>query len=76
MSIAPYFDAAHFAPRMKIPVRVVVGFADTTCPPPCVYAAYNALGGTDKSIRNVLGMTHSVKPEVRSEMEEWLRVGR
>ena len=73
LSIAPYFDAAHFAPRMKIPVRVVVGFADTTCPPPCVYAAYNALGGTDKSIRNVLGMTHSVKPEVRSEMEEWLR---
>ena len=48
----------------------------TTCPPPCVYAAYNALGGKDKAIRNVLGMTHSVNPDVRREMEEWLRAGR
>ena len=72
-AIAPYFDAAHFAPRVKIPVRVVVGFSDTTCPPPCVYAAYNALGGRDKGIRNVPGMGHSSRPEVRSEMDKWLR---
>ena len=74
-ALAPYFDVAHFAPRVKIPVRVVVGLADTTCPPPCVYAAYNALGG-NKSIRSVQGMNHSVNPEVRRETEEWLRTGR
>ena len=72
-SIAPYFDAAHFAPRVKIPVRVVVGFADTTCPPTCVYAAYNALGSKEKSIRNGLGMGHGTFPQIRRETEEWLR---
>ena len=72
-AIAPYFDAAHFAPRVKIPVRVVVGLADTTCPPSCVHAAFNALGGKAKSIRNVPGMGHGVFPDVRREMDEWLR---
>ncbi len=74
-AIAPYFDAAHFAPRVKIPVRVVVGLSDTTCPPPCVYAAYNAFGSRDKSIRNVPGMGHGVFAKMREEAEKWLRAG-
>lgn len=72
-AIAPYFDAAHFAARVKIPVRVSVGFSDTTCPPPCVYAAYNALRSSDKAIHNGLGMGHSTYPEIRRKIEEWLR---
>ena len=72
-AIAPYFDAAHFAARVKIPVRVSVGFSDTTCPPPCVYAAYNALRSSDKAIHNGLGMGHSTYPEIRRKIEDWLR---
>ena len=72
-AIAPYFDAAHFAPRVKIPVRFAVGFSDTTCPPPCVYSAYNALGTTDKAISIGLGMGHATRPDIRGRMEKWLR---
>ena len=74
-AVAPYFDAAHFAPRVKIPLHVVLGFSDTTCPPACVYAAYNAFGSNDKIIRNVPGMGHGVVPAIRQATEEWLRNG-
>ena len=72
-ALAPYFDAVHFAPRVDIPLRVEVGFADTTCPPPCVYAAYNAFGSSDKGIRHAIGCGHSGSREIRGELSAWLR---
>ena len=72
-AVAPYFDAAHFAPRVKIPVRVEAGLSDTTCPPPCVYAAYNALGSSDKGIENAIGCGHGGSREIRGELAAWLR---
>ena len=56
---APYFDAANFASRITIPVRVAVGFADTTCPPCAVYAAYNAIASKDKAIVHGNAMGHA-----------------
>ena len=53
-----YFDGASFAPRIKCPIRVSVGFIDNTCPPPAVYAVFNALGSTDKKISNCIGKGH------------------
>lgn len=44
---AGYFDVVNFAPRIKCPVVMAVGFIDVTCPPASTYAAYNALT-TDK----------------------------
>jgi cephalosporin-C deacetylase-like acetyl esterase len=38
-----YFDAMNFATRIKCPVIVGVGLADTTCPPEGVFAAFNQI---------------------------------
>lgn len=69
---APYFDAASFAPSIRIPVRVLVGFSDPICPAPCVYAAYNALGSKDKAIFDGLGDSHNTDSHgYRGQLEKW-----
>ena len=70
---APYFDGANFASRIKCPVRVAVGFSDTTCPPCAVYAAYNEIKVADKSIGNGIGMTHSCSGRFYSEFGAWTK---
>ena len=69
---APYFDGANFASRIRCPVRVAVGFADTTCAPCAVYAAYNAIQAEDKGIVHGFGMTHSCFQRFYKELGEWL----
>ena len=70
---APYFDGANFASRITCPVRVAVGFSDTTCPPCAVYAAYNEIKVKDKAIGNGLGMTHSCRGHFYSKFGNWVR---
>lgn len=70
---APYFDGANFASRIKCPVRVAVGFSDTTCPPCAVYAAYNEIKVADKAIGNGIGMTHSCSGRFYREFGEWTK---
>ena len=55
---AAYFDGVHFAAGIHRPVRFLVGFADQTCPPPDVYAAFNACVSKDKAIVNCVGSGH------------------
>ena len=72
--VAPYFDGAHFAPRITCPVRVSVGFIDETCPPAAVYAGYNALRVADKAVEHGIGMPHKVFPEIYDRLDQkWLR---
>ncbi len=74
LKVAPYFDGAHFAPRITCPVRVSVGFIDETCPPAAVYAGYNALRVADKQIGHGIGMPHRVFPEFYDRFDQkWLR---
>lgn len=74
VQVAPYFDGAHFAPRITCPVRVSVGFIDETCPPAAVYAGYNALRVKDKAIGHGIGMPHAVFPQFRDQFDQqWLR---
>ena len=68
---APYFDGANFASRIKCPVRVAVGFSDTTCPPCAVYAAYNEIAVTNKAIVHGIGMTHSCFGKFYEELGRW-----
>ena len=68
---APYFDAAHFAARIKTPIRVVVGLSDRVCAPAAVWAGYNAIPSENKSIIPVPGMTHSVDERVRAAVGRW-----
>ena len=56
---AAYFDGINFAAGITTPIRFVVGFADTCCPPHVVYAAYNVLKSKDKEITNAIGSGHS-----------------
>ena len=56
---ARYFDGVNFAAAIRHPVRFLVGFADTTCPPPDVYAAFNACPAKDKEMLNCIGSGHS-----------------
>ena len=56
---AAYFDGVNFAARVKTPIRFIVGFADTCCPPVDVYAAYNVCPSKDKQIVNAIGSGHS-----------------
>ncbi len=68
---APYFDGAHFAARIHIPIRVVVGFADLSCPPAAVYAGYNAIPSRDKKIIHGIGMTHGVFKSLYETWNAW-----
>ncbi len=69
---APYFDAANFASRIQCPVRVAVGFSDTTCPACAVYASYNEIPVKDKGIVHGIGMTHSCFGRFYQELGAWL----
>ncbi|MFA7171975.1 MAG: acetylxylan esterase [Kiritimatiellia bacterium] len=71
--IAPYFDGAHFAARIKCPVRVSVGFIDRTCPPAAVYSGYNSLVVKDRDICHATRMPHAVYPEVSKPLDQWLK---
>ena len=70
---APYFDGANFAARIACPVRVAVGFSDTTCAPCAVYAAYNEIKVPDKGIVHGFGMTHSCYRWFYRDLGAWLR---
>ena len=70
---APYFDAANFASRITCPVRVAVGFADVTCAPCAVYAAYNEIKVKDKGIVHGFGMPHACFDSFYEELGKWLR---
>ena len=70
---APYFDGANFASRIACPVRVAVGFSDTTCPPCAVYAAFNEIKVADKAIGHGIGMTHSCSGRFYAEFGKWVK---
>ena len=78
---AAYFDGVNFAARVKTPIRFLVGFADMTCPPVDVYAAYNMCPSKDKAIVNAIGSGHSwfdwharsLKTSIGFDYEAWLR---
>ena len=69
---APYFDACHFAPLVKVPVRMTAGLADVCCPPPSVWSAYNSLGSTDKKIVPCPGVGHHIPGGLRAQQQRWL----
>ena len=52
---APYFDTVNFAPRIKAPVLLALGFIDTVCPPAGVWMVFNQL----QVPKEVIGMIES-----------------
>ena len=74
--IAPYFDAANFARRIEIPVRVLIGLVDTTCPPTTCFAAYNSIASLDKEVEAVEGMGHAVDGNRWTKYLNFAKTGR
>ena len=70
---SPYFDAANFAPYVTAPIRVLCGCIDTTCPPTCVAAAYNALGSKDKAIVYMPKSGHGADSKCVALLQDWRR---
>jgi len=64
-----YFDAAHFASRIKGRAILATGFRDTTCPPESVYAAYNNIPGEKRIILN-LHEAHTQSAEAKRVYDE------
>ena len=72
-AVAPYFDGVNFARRIKVPTMFVVGFADNTCAPHNVYAAYNVMPAREKRIFNAVGEGHmaDTKPAAQKAVTAW-----
>ena len=57
-----YFDCMFFAKRIKCPIYMNTGFADVTCPPSSVFAAYNQLPQkTEKYMQTVPDRGHGAE---------------
>ncbi|MET0262252.1 MAG: acetylxylan esterase [Rariglobus sp.] len=71
-----YFDMVSFAARSKAATLMTVGLVDTTCPPPGVYAAFNALK-TEKRMTAVADKGHHAlstwNAEQRIEQDAFIR---
>lgn len=57
---AQYYDVANFCKNIKVPVWVVAGLSDTTCPPGSICAAFNAVASSKKFLKLEPNMGHSV----------------
>ena len=70
----PYFDAAFFAARIKVPTLISVGYVDTTCSPSSVYAAYNLIpADVPKKIFPMYRYGHRGTREFYKEVSKFLR---
>ena len=67
MKWLPYFDCAHFAPRIRIPTRWLVGFTDELCTPQSIWAGYNCLTCPDRRIVCWPGLNHGCPAAVFSQ---------
>lgn len=56
---AKYYDVVNFCKNIKVPVWIIAGLADTTCPPSSICAAFNAIPVTEKHLILEPGMGHS-----------------
>lgn len=71
LEMARYFDAVNFAKYVKCPVRVIVGFLDTTCSPSSVYVMYNMLPPGKKRMIHESTMAHEIRYSY-FEQQKWL----
>lgn len=69
---APYFDAAYFAERITVPIRLSVGYIDESCAPHAVCAAFNAIPSKDKKLYHGIGGSHSSRNAPAKDVQAWL----
>jgi cephalosporin-C deacetylase-like acetyl esterase len=55
---ALYFDTVNFAPRIKVPSLVSMGFLDNVCPPVGIWITFNQIAGP-KEVVPLVGAAHN-----------------
>ena len=70
---APYYDGVNFAQRIRVPVTVTCGTADSACHPHCVWTAYNQIPAKGKRIMTGFAMPHGVWDQFYLRTAEWLK---
>ena len=68
-----YFDAANFAPFIKVPTFVSCGLIDNTCPPSSVLAAYNRLGTKVKQMYYMPSLGHVQINDYVVKRDAWFK---
>ena len=67
-----YYDAANFAPMVKVPVYFVVGFNDNVVPPTTSFATYNSIK-SPKQLTTIPVAEHWLFRENRNDSWRWLK---
>jgi cephalosporin-C deacetylase-like acetyl esterase len=69
----PYYDTALLLKHSCADVFMIAGIVDFTCPAPCIAAAYNVAGSTNKVIRYCPYMAHGTGTIVQNHRREVFR---
>ncbi|MEO5822181.1 MAG: acetylxylan esterase [Vicinamibacteraceae bacterium] len=69
MQTARYFDVVNFAPRIKAPALVTLGFIDTIVPPVGVWTAFNQIPGPKELIPMIESDHNNRTPEKQGDWE-------
>jgi cephalosporin-C deacetylase-like acetyl esterase len=67
-----YYDVVNFARRVKVPVWMIFGFNDETCPPTSMYSAYNVITAP-KELHIWQEIGHWLYPEQYKMRKDWVR---
>jgi cephalosporin-C deacetylase-like acetyl esterase len=73
METSRYYDAVHYAARVKCPLLIGVGLIDTTSPAGAVYAAYNSAQGPKEIVPMPQADHKTHHEEFSRRREEWLK---
>lgn len=71
MQTIKYYDVVNFARKTRVPVKVALGYNDTTCCPTSMFSAYNVVP-TTKEIYILNEIGHYVYDEMYQNRNKWL----
>lgn len=71
LHVLPYYDATNFLRHYQGILWMEGGLIDTTCPPECVFSAYNVAAAKEKSITTYPYRQHGEKRLWEGNYAEW-----
>jgi cephalosporin-C deacetylase len=75
MQTALYFDIVNFAPRIKAPALVAIGFIDRITPPVGIWTAFNQMAGPKEYVAMVESDHNNLTPQKQGAYERrWREV--
>ncbi len=69
MATGLYFDTINFAPRIKAPSLVALGFIDTIAPPVGIWTAFNQIAGPKEVVPMLESDHNNITPEKQGAWE-------